>query len=82
MSDALNYFEAMREMDKGRPELPLCEEPCSDCAVTGGLYLGYAVALSKLPEDLREDVSRKWFCHNDPSKACRGNANICGVKPK
>lgn len=61
------------------PDLPLMPVPCSDCAVTCGFYGEYAQTLKEEPDDVREAVTRKWFCHSNPGKACRGNADFQGV---
>lgn len=60
-------------------ELELLAKPCFDCAVTTGFYALYSDALNTQSTDIKLVVSKKWFCHNYPGKACRGNANNCGV---
>jgi hypothetical protein len=62
-------------LHKEGPELELLDRPCEDCAVTCGFYLPYSQDLSKEPKEIQLQVSKRWFCHNDRRKACRGNWN-------
>ena len=48
-------------------------KPCHDCAVVWGLYSEISDALAKQPPEIIEACSVRWFCHNNPSRACRGN---------
>lgn len=59
--------------------LPLRAAPCADCAVECGFYRDLSEDLRKCPPDLQEAASRRWFCHQNPSHACRGNANNLGL---
>lgn len=78
---AREFFEKTlaRDLRTGFPELPIRQTACHDCAVTGGLYAEFSDELAQLP-DLKEPVSRRWFCHNTPGFACKGNADVCGIK--
>lgn len=80
MSDYEKYFNSMVERDKNFPKLPLLKKPCHDCAVVCGFYEEMSRGLSVLDEKTREIVSRKWFCHNNSKFACKGNADIVGIK--
>lgn len=57
----------------GRPELKPLGKPCHDCAVVDGFYECFAEELSRLPADRVAYVSVRWFCHNNPDRACAGN---------
>lgn len=57
------------------PELPVLARPCSDCAVTCGFYLPYSERLALEDAQTQDAVKRRWFCHNQPDRACRGNWN-------
>jgi hypothetical protein len=57
----------------GRLELKPLKVPCHDCAVVNGFYACFAEELSKLKADRIDYVSKRWFCHNNPSRACAGN---------
>jgi hypothetical protein len=72
------FFEASRERDQDLPALPVRPARCHDCAVTCGLYTELSDELAKL-DDIKDEVSQKWFCHTNPNMACRGNAENCGV---
>jgi hypothetical protein len=48
-------------------------KPCHDCAVVCGLYSEISDSLAEQPEAIRAAVSERWFCHNHPNRACRGN---------
>lgn len=52
--------------------LPMAK-PCHDCAVVCGFYEPMAAALRLLPQAEQEFHSLRWFCHNNPNRACRGN---------
>jgi hypothetical protein len=58
-----------------RPCLRLRARPCGDCAVEGGLYTVFSEALKLASEQERLQHSQRWFCHETPSLACRGNAD-------
>lgn len=78
------YFDFFIKEDKDMPELPLMESPCSmdgssDCAVNCGFYQEISNDLKTLSLETQLTVSKKWFCHNNPSKACRGNADNLGI---
>lgn len=74
-----NYWNKRIESDKKFPELEYLEKPCHDCAVLCGFYKDLSDDLSNMNINIRERISRKWFCHNHPNKACRGNANNVGI---
>lgn len=73
------YFKDRIEGDKDRPVLPYNEKPCHDCAVIDGFYAEISDALKKEPIEIQKQMAEKWFCHNDSSKACRGNSNYLGL---
>lgn len=60
--------------------LDLLKKPCSDCAVTCGLYKRYSDAYKYMPDEEQLLRSKRWFCHNNTSKACRGHADNLGIK--
>lgn len=62
------------------PLLELAVNPCGDCAVTCGFYLPESNELKKESEIIQREVSKRWFCHNDSSKACRGNWENLNLK--
>lgn len=57
----------------GREPMKPLGKACHDCAVTCGLYTEYSDELAKLPVDFQDRVAERWFCHNHPNRACRGN---------
>lgn len=62
------------------PELPVLEIPCGDCAVECGFYLPFTKKLKRECTPERQlHVAKRWFCHNDKTKACRGNWNALGL---
>lgn len=60
--------------------LPLRGSVCDDCAVTCGFYKVYSDALKMASNDEQIKISRQWFCHNNKSKACKGNAENLGIE--
>lgn len=70
------YFTSIRNIGT---ELPLLGKPCHDCAVECGFYQDYSDSLKLLSDDIRLEVSKKWFCHNNRRRACKGNAEIQGL---
>lgn len=56
------------------PALPLRAKPCPDCAVVWGLYAPISAALATMPFERRVADTERWFCHDTPECACRGNA--------
>jgi hypothetical protein len=62
------------------PELPLLEKPCSDCPVTCGFYLPYSRGLALESKEVQLEVSKRWFCHDNPGNACRGNWNFLKLR--
>lgn len=73
------YFEQRIITDKELPILPFRETPCEDCAVVWGFYTDISNALKEMPEAIQIAYSQKWFCHENPGMACRGNANNLGI---
>lgn len=59
---------------KGPPIKPLAK-PCGDCAVECGFYSPVTDALALEPRKVQVEVSLRWYCHNNPRRACRGNWN-------
>ena len=59
--------------------LPLRSKPCGDCAVVCGFYRERSEELRNFATELQEAVSRRWFCHQNPSHACKGNADNLGL---
>lgn len=63
----------------GEP-LPLLPRAClddkgeADCAVVCDFYREMSEQLRQQPFDIRVEASARWFCHNHPGFACRGNA--------
>lgn len=58
------------------PLKPLAK-PCHDCAVTCGMYREFSDDLAKQPRDIALGASLRWYCHNNPRRACAGNlANV------
>ena len=55
-----------KELRKGcQVWLQMREQPCGDCAVTGGLYTEIAAGCYQtLSPEQRETVANGWFCHN------------------
>lgn len=60
-------------------ELPLRERQCADCAVKCGFYAVYSEALRLATPEERLELSKRWFCHESPNMACRGNADNLGI---
>lgn len=83
MSDNEYTPQFFKEHMIGEP-LPLLDKVCRDgggeidCAVMCGMYRPIADDLRKCDFDLRLQASRRWFCHNHPDHACRGNALVQG----
>ena len=75
MNSCTTYFRDMIVRDRLRPQLLPRSEPCSDCAVVCGLYTEFSDALKLEPPDIQKAISDKWFCHNNSTRACRGNIN-------
>ena len=64
------YFLAHND---GRAPMKPLGKPCHDCAVVFGLYSEYTDELAKLDAPLVRETALRWFCHNHPNRACRGN---------
>jgi hypothetical protein len=64
------YWQSMARL--GGP-LPFMPKPCHDCAVVCQFYEELSASLAKQPSDIQREVSERWFCHNNPRRACRGN---------
>lgn len=64
------YFQKSNKRDE--PLVPL-KKSCHDCAVDCGFYKEFSESLSKLTADEIKYYSERWFCHNNPSRACAGN---------
>lgn len=73
-----DYFLRKIEHDREYPALPVRRTRCDDCAITTGFYTPFARALKKEPLNVRRTVSEKWFCHETPGCACRGNWEVQG----
>ncbi len=58
------------------PPLESANKPCHNCAVVCGLYTELTHELADKPLQYQEDISVRWYCHNDTTKACRGNINL------
>lgn len=58
------------------PILEPADKPCSDCAVVCGLYTELTHELAKTPLQYQHDISIRWDCHNNRSRACRGNIDL------
>lgn len=63
----------MFDHHNGMPELKPLGKPCHDCAVVDGFYQVYSEELAKLDRERIDYVSKRWFCHNHPNRACAGN---------
>jgi len=81
MSDYGEYFQSIIKRDKGMSAMPVLKKPCGDCAVTHGLYTEIAMALKCESSETRKAISEKWWCHNHPERACRGNWDIAMAEP-
>lgn len=64
------YF--WRKAHSHSPLKPL-GKPCHDCAVVCEFYSEFSDRLAEQPEPVRTQASLRWFCHNHPDRACRGN---------
>jgi len=64
------FFE--RTHSARKPMKPL-GKACHDCAVTCGFYTEYTDELAKFPVEFQDNIAERWFCHNHPDRACRGN---------
>lgn len=62
-----------------RPELPLRKQACSDCAVKCGLYSCFSDELKDCKPDTQLFASKRWFCHDTPMCACKGNTENLGI---
>lgn len=80
---ARQYFLELIERDKNAPYLPLLDVACSQgpigCAVVCGLYRDFSEDLKHESLETQLEISQKWYCHNRPGYACRGNADILGI---
>jgi hypothetical protein len=47
-------------------------KPCGDCAIETGFYVEIADMLVKQPEEIREKVAARWYCHNNCNRGCAG----------
>ena len=65
----------------GREPMQPLGSPCHDCAVTCGFYEVYAEALLRLSLDRRAFHLSRWFCHNNPTRACAGALRHCATPP-
>ena len=74
------FWQQQIQEEADYPELSLLPKPCADCAVVCRLYDGYSNALKSQTEEVQRAIAKKWFCHNTPSKACRGNADNLGIE--
>jgi len=75
----------MSEIDliRSRPRIPdmeLLPEPCHDCAVVCNFYKEISDAFKDLSPEEQLSLSKQWYCHNVPNKACRGHADNIGIK--
>jgi hypothetical protein len=77
-ADESAYFRWHLELaaERGCGPLPDRAAPCGDCAVVHGLYSEITEALAREPADVQEAVSCRWFCHQTPNRACRGNRDL------
>lgn len=66
----------------GHPELKPLGRPCHECAVVDGFYLPFAEELSKLSPERIDYISRRWFCHCHPDRACAGNIEFQKAKAR
>ena len=65
MSDHSAYLASRYEAEKNDPPVPITRSsPCSDCAVTHGLYTEISDALLTMPEPVKTGFSERWDCHN------------------
>lgn len=55
-----------------QPPLECMKNPCGDCAMVTGFYKDMADALLEQPKEIQEKVTKSWFCHNVPNRACAG----------
>lgn len=70
------FFDRKIILDAEKKELKLLKKACHDCAVTSGFYSCYSEELKLQSDDVREKVSKKWLCHNNVDRACKGNADF------
>lgn len=77
----LDFFKSVIKRDEDRPVLPRQKAPCHDCAVICNLYTEISEDLRRMPPDVKQAVSEKWFCHNHPGKACEGNWRVAYETP-
>jgi len=75
MSDVVDLIRALPP----RPAMELMPKPCGDCAVKSGFYAEYSEAFFEMPQDEQLERSKRWFCHNDCNRACRGHADNIGI---
>lgn len=75
---ARSYFENLHGNDPP-PPLPLMPAACHDCAVECGFYRPYTESLAACDADLQLRAAQRWFCHSNPRRACRGNADALGL---
>lgn len=68
-----------KRLNDDRPTLKIRKKPCNDCAVVHGLYTEISEGLSQQSREVKEHISKRWFCHDSPNLACKGNADMCGV---
>lgn len=69
VDDVRSHFEHHNHVNDLKP----LGRPCHDCAVACGMYAPFSAALALLPAAERDVHSLRWFCHNNPNRACAGN---------
>lgn len=67
-------------LHKNMKPLPHRKKPCSDCAVVTGFYKPYSEELKTFSKETQKFVSDRWFCHQTPMCACKGNIDNLNAK--
>lgn len=78
--DAMTPEQSFRAKNEGRRILPLRAKPCKGCAVVWNFYREFSDALKQCPLPLQIETAERWFCHETPGYACRGNAANLGCE--
>ena len=72
-----SYRAALLALRISRKEKVVRTKPCSDCAVTSGLYTDIAAACHKFLGDEQKEVAKDcWSCHH--GGRCEGAALVIG----
>lgn len=64
------------------PALETLDHICHDCAIKTGFYIEIGEELLKQPKEVQDKALKRWYCHNNGNKACRGAHNMIRARRK